>query len=63
MKQPHLLRWIEAAEARSVCLWAEEDPWQPTLHPMQSAQPFHAVLTSLREQLCLGETADRLSRF
>lgn len=29
MKQSALLRWIEAAEARSVCLIAEEDPvWE-----------------------------------
>jgi uroporphyrinogen-III synthase len=65
MKQSPLLRWIEAAEAHSVCLLAEEDPAQATINPTStSAHSFNTLLTSLREQLCVGEaTRRRLSRF
>ena len=64
MKQTALLRWIEAAEARSVCLIAEEDPARATIDPIPtSAQPFNLVLATLREQLCLAEAARCLSRF
>ena len=64
MKQTALLRWIEAAEVRSVCLIAEEDPARATIDPTPtSAQPFNLVLATLREQLCLAEAARCLSRF
>ena len=64
MKQAALLRWIEAAEARSVCLIAEEDPARAMIDPAPtSAQPFNLLLATLGEQLCLGEATRRLSRF
>jgi hypothetical protein len=31
MKQNQLQQWIEAAEARSVCVLAEEDPTRATI--------------------------------
>jgi hypothetical protein len=63
MKQPTMLRWIEAAEARSVHLLAEEDPARSAIDPtLTSAQRFNLLLASLREQLCLAETTRRLSR-
>ena len=64
MKHPTMLRWIEAAEAHSVCLLAEEDPARATINPTStSAHSFNTLLSSLREQLCLGEATRRLSRF
>jgi hypothetical protein len=60
MKQTNLMRWIEAAEARSVCMLAGEDPARltvvtdrPNTHSIQS------VLLKLRGQLCLGEASRR----
>ena len=64
MKQPALLRWIEAAEARSVWLIAEEDPTRaPIGPPPSSAHLFNLLLASLRKQLCLTDATHRLSRF
>jgi hypothetical protein len=61
MKQDALLQWIEAAEARSVCLLAEEDPARASsINPTPNARLFD--LASLRDQLCLGEATRRLSR-
>ena len=61
MKQNHLLQWIEAAEARSVCVLAEEDPTRATIMPiMANMRPFD--LGNLRKQLCLGDAGKRLSR-
>jgi hypothetical protein len=63
MKQSALLRWIETAEARSVCLIAEEDPARAPIDPAPtSPQPFNLLLASLRRQLCLSDAARRLSR-
>ena len=63
MKQPVLFRWIEAAEARSVWLIAEEDPTRaPIDPPPSSAQRFNLLLASLRKQLCLADVTLRLSR-
>jgi hypothetical protein len=63
MKQPTLLRWIEAAEARSVCLIAEEDAARAPIDPTPtSPQRLNLLLASLREQLCLAEATRRLSR-
>jgi hypothetical protein len=63
MKQTALLRWIEAAEARSVCLIAEEDPARAAIDPASNGtQPLNLLLATLREQLCLAEAARRLSR-
>jgi hypothetical protein len=56
MKQTPLLRWIEAAEARSICTLAEENPARAIVAPAsRSAQPLNALLARLREQLCLGK--------
>ncbi|MBV8493481.1 MAG: hypothetical protein JO162_08380 [Alphaproteobacteria bacterium] len=63
MKQTNLMRWIEAAEARSVCMLASEDPARMTVAaeaPNTQSIPF--VLLKLREQLCLGEAARRHAR-
>jgi hypothetical protein len=55
MRQTPLLRWIEAAEARSICTLAEENPAGAIVAPAPpSAQPLNALLDSLRKQLCLG---------
>ena len=55
MKQTPLLRWIEAAEARSIRILAEEDPARAIIAPAsRNAQPLNALLASLREQLCLA---------
>ena len=63
MKQTNLMRWIETAEARSVCMLAEEDPVRATVATaMPAAQPVHAILAKLREQLFLGDAARRLVR-
>jgi hypothetical protein len=57
MRQPPLLRWIEAAEARSICTLAEENPARALVAPApRSAPPLNALLASLRKQLCLGRT-------
>ena len=64
MKQSALLRWIEATEARSVCLIAEEDPARTSIDPTPtSAQRFNLLLASLWGQLCLSEATRRISRF
>jgi hypothetical protein len=63
MKQTNLMRWIEAAEARSVCMLAEENPMRGSIAvAMPEPQPVHALLTKLREQLFLGDAARRLVR-
>jgi hypothetical protein len=52
MKQALLFQWIEAAEARSVCLLAEENTADATINRMPiNAGPF--ALARLRRQLCL----------
>ena len=54
MRQSPLLRWIEAAEARSIRILAEENPARAIFAPAsRNAQP-NALLASLREQLCLA---------
>jgi hypothetical protein len=62
MKQTNLMRWIEVAEARSVCMLAEEDPVRAAATASMAEQPVHTVLVKLREQLFLGEAARRLVR-
>ena len=63
MKQIPLLRWIEAAEARSIRRLAEEDPARAIVAPAsRTAQPFNALLARLREQLCLGKTIGHPAR-
>ena len=63
MKQTPLLRWIEAAEARSIHRLAEEDPARAIVAPASwTAQPFNALLARLREQLCLGKTIGHPAR-
>lgn len=48
MKQSALLRWIEAAEARSVCLIAEEDPARASIDATPtSPQGFNLLLGEL----------------
>jgi hypothetical protein len=62
MKQSTLLRWIEATESARFCLLADEDSARakPTTIAT-SPPPFD--LGRLRQQLCLGEAARRVSRF
>jgi hypothetical protein len=61
MKQTNLMRWIETAEARSVCMLAVENPVRASFAvAMPEMPPFHAVLAKLRDQLCLGDAARRL---
>src|SRR5438477_12643117 len=44
MKQTPLLRWIEAAEARSICTLAEENPARAIVAPAsRSAQPLYSL--------------------
>jgi hypothetical protein len=63
MKQTNLMRWIEVAEARSVCMLAEENPVRTAVTAsMTELQPGQTVLAKLREQLFLGEGARRLVR-
>jgi hypothetical protein len=63
MNQAPLLRWIKAAEARRIRVLAEEDPGRITIAPASpNAQPFNALLASLRQQLCVNGTTRRLSR-
>jgi hypothetical protein len=58
------MRWIEAAEARSVWMLAEERPARATVAvALPSAPPIPTVLAKLRDQLCLGDaTRRRLAR-
>jgi hypothetical protein len=64
MKQTNLMRWIETAEARSVCMLAEENPVRATVATATpAAQPIQFVLLKLREQLCLGDPSRRYARF
>jgi hypothetical protein len=63
MKQTNLMRWLEAAEARSVWMLAEERPARATVAAaLPGTQPTQTVLAKLREQLCLGEATRRLAR-
>jgi hypothetical protein len=62
MKQSALLRWIEAAESARFCLLADENPKRATFKTRTTSAPAFD-LASLRQQLCLGEAARRLSRF
>jgi hypothetical protein len=63
MKQTPLLRWIEAAEARSIRTLAEENPAQAIVAPApRSAQSLNALLARLRKQLCLGTTTGHAGR-
>jgi hypothetical protein len=64
MKQTNLMRWIEAAEARSVWMLAEERPARATVAAaLPGTQPTQTVLAKLRGQLCLGDaTRRRLAR-
>jgi hypothetical protein len=64
MKQTNLMRWMEAAEARSVWMLAEEHPVRATVAAASpGGQPTQTGLAKLREQLCLGEAArGRLAR-
>ena len=56
MKQTNLMRWIEAAEARSVWMLAEERPAKAlAAAALPDSQPVPSVLARLRQQLCLGE--------
>jgi len=59
MKQNRLMQWIEAAEARSVCLLAEEGGTSTWPKP----RPTDLVLARLREQLCVGEVSRFAARF
>jgi len=64
MKQTNPMRWIEAAEARSVWMLAEEHPTRTaTATVLPNAQPGPSVLARLREQLCLGQATRRVARF
>ena len=64
MKQTNLMRWIEAAEARSVWMLAEERPARATVAAaLPGTQPTQTVLAKLRDQLCLGESTRRVARF
>jgi hypothetical protein len=61
MKQTNLMRWIETAEARSVCMLAEENPARATVATATpAAQPIHL---KLREQLCIGDPSRSFARF
>jgi hypothetical protein len=64
MKQTNLMRWIEAAEARSVWMLAEERPATAAVAAiLPDARPVSSVLAKLREQCCLGDASRRLARF
>jgi hypothetical protein len=57
MKQTILTRWIEAAEARSAWMLAEEIAVRAPVATLPSeAQPLHGVLAKLRQQLFLGRS-------
>ncbi len=63
MKQTNLMRWIEDAEARSICMLAGENPARVTVGPaLPHPQPTQSMLLRLREQFCLGEASKRLAR-
>jgi hypothetical protein len=58
------MRWIEAAEARSVWMLAEENPaGLAVVVALPKAQPAQSILAKLREQLCLAESTRRVARF
>ena len=61
MKQTLLFQWIEAAEARSVCRLAEEDPAIVRTHPMLTAAQRFKV-ASLWAQLYVGAAAECVCR-
>jgi hypothetical protein len=64
MKQTNPMRWMEAAEARSVWMLAAENPAGAAVAAaLPEAQPVPSVLVRLREQLCLGEATRRVARF
>jgi len=64
MKQTNLMRWMEAAEARSVWMLAEEHAVRATIAvALPGVQPTQTGLAKLRGQLCLGDaTRQRLAR-
>jgi hypothetical protein len=62
MKQSTLLRWIEAAESARFCLLATENSARAKF-TTTSTSPAPFDLSRLRQQLCLGDAARRLSRF
>ena len=61
MRQTPLLRWIEVAESARFCRLADEDPVRAKF-TTRTSNPPPFDLSSLRQQLCLGDTAWRLSR-
>ena len=64
MKQTNLTRWIEAAEARSICMLAGENPTRMTVAAaLPHNQPIRTMRARLRERLCFGEAARRVVRF
>ena len=64
MKQTNLMRWIEAAEARSVWMLAEENIAGPIVAAAPpDVQPPHSLLARLREQFGLGEASRRGAPF
>ena len=61
MKQTNLMRWIEAADVRSVWMLAGENTTGAALAAaLPDAQPVPSGLARLREQFCLGEATRRL---
>ena len=64
MKQTNPMRWIEAAEARSVWMIAAENRAGTAITAaLPNPRPVPSVLARLREQLCLDTATRRLSRF
>jgi hypothetical protein len=62
MKQSTLLRWIESAEGARFCLLATENSVRAKFTTRSTNLPS-IDLNRLRQQLCLGDAARRLSRF
>jgi hypothetical protein len=64
MKQTNMMRWMEAAEARSVWMLAEEHPVRATVTAASPGEQLTQTgLAKLRGQLCLGDaTRQRLAR-
>jgi hypothetical protein len=61
MRQTPLLRWIEVAESARFCRLADEAARAKVT--TRTSKPPPLDLSSLRQQLCLGDMARRLSRF